>query len=57
MTPTEGVHIGPSGECLFTVDLEGGQEESQISFYSMKINTVLRLTTATEEVIELMANP
>jgi len=57
MTPTQGVHIGPSGECLFAVDLESGQEESQISFYSMKINTVLRLTTASEEVIQLLATP
>ncbi len=57
MTPAQGVLIGPSGECLFTVDLESGQEESQISFYSMKINTVLRLTAATPEFIGLLANP
>ncbi|HWM24834.1 MAG TPA: hypothetical protein VNP98_08415 [Chthoniobacterales bacterium] len=55
--PAQGIHIGPSGECLFTVDLEGNQEEGQISFYSMQITTVLRLTTATPETIELLANP
>lgn len=54
---TEGIQVGPTGECMFTVDLEEGQAESQISFYSMQINTVLRLTAATEEFIELMANP
>jgi hypothetical protein len=58
MTPTQDIFIGASGECLFAVDLEEGQKESQISFYSLQINTVLRLTAATSEGIEfLLANP
>ena len=57
MAPDQNIYIGPSGECLFTVEVDSSQEESQISFYSMQINTVLRLTTATPEVIEAIANP
>jgi hypothetical protein len=55
--PTQGIHIGPSGECVFTVEIEGGQEQGQVSFYSMQITTGLRLTTAAPEMIELFANP
>lgn len=57
MAPEQNIYIGPTGECLFTVEVDSSQEESQISFYSMQINTVLRLTTATPEVIEAIVNP